>query len=93
MNRRVSAAGKPASGARPTRGRVRAALLALIGVLFLVSIPWYRPTDSPPRLVLGLPDWVLVAIVCYVFIALLNAVAWLLTDVPDPEPDDPGREP
>jgi hypothetical protein len=40
-----------------------------------------------------LPDWVLVAIVCYVFIALLNAIAWLLTDVPDPEPDDPGREP
>ena len=89
----MSAAREPTSAARRQSGRVRAGLLALIGVLYVVSIPWYRPTGAPPRLVLGLPDWVLVAIVCYVAIALLNAVAWMLTDVPDPEPDESEREP
>ena len=32
---------------------------------------------------LGLPDWVAVALVCYAAAAVCNALAWLLTDVPD----------
>jgi hypothetical protein len=54
-----------------------------VGLLFVVSIPWYRaPAESPP-LLWGLPDWVAVALACYVGVAVLNAVAWALTEVPD----------
>ncbi len=67
---------------------LRRVLLALIGVLYVVSIPWYRQAESEPRLWLGLPDWVTVALGCYLLAAILNAVAWLVTDVPDPPPDE-----
>ncbi len=30
-----------------------------------------------------MPDWVTVAVACYVAVAVLNAFAWLLTDVPE----------
>ncbi len=77
-----------AGGSRPSNGgvraRVRAVLLVTIVALFAVSIPWYREAGDLPETVLGLPDWVAVALGCYVAIALLNCVAWLLTDVPDP---------
>ena len=45
--------------------------------------------------VLGLPDWVAVAIGCYAAVAVLNSIAWLLTDVPERLPDDiaPSAEP
>jgi hypothetical protein len=32
---------------------------------------------------LGIPDWVAVALVCYAAAAVLNALAWLLTDLRD----------
>jgi hypothetical protein len=67
---------------------LRRVLLALIGVLYVVSIPWYRQAESEPRLWLGLPDWVTVALGCYLLAAILNAVAWLVTEVPDPPPDE-----
>lgn len=65
------------------RGRIRRGLLALIALLYAISIPWYRETGAEPEIWLGLPDWVAVAIGCYVGVALLNSLAWLLTDVPD----------
>ena len=68
------------------RRRLRRILLALIGVLYAVSIPWYREADDTPAIWLGLPDWVAVAVLCYVAVAFCNALAWLLTDVPD-EPE------
>ncbi len=67
---------------RPARG-VQHAVNAL---LYAASIPWYRPTDASVTLIFGLPDWVAVAIGCYVGVALLNAAAWLLTDVRDETP-------
>ena len=72
------------------RRRVRAALLAAIGGLYLLSVPWYRESGSLPERWLGLPDWVAVAVLCYVAIALLNAVAWSLTVVPDVPDNAPG---
>jgi hypothetical protein len=54
----------------------------------VISIPWYRPTGEPVAIWWGLPDWVTVAIGCYAAVAVLNAVAWLLTDVADPAPHD-----
>ena len=58
-------------------------LLATIALLYVISIPWYRTPGEAPERWLGLPDWVAVALLCYVAVALLNAGAWLLTDVPD----------
>ncbi len=67
---------------------LRRLLLLAIGVLYVLSIPWYREAGSVPSLVLGLPDWVVVALGCYVLAAVLNAAAWLLADVPDAPPDE-----
>ena len=88
---------RAASGSNSQQGiamrrLVRRILLALIAVLYLVSIPWYRPTGSPVEILLGLPDWVTVALACYVAIAVLNSLAWLLTEVPDGTPPGPGPE-
>ena len=67
----------------PVARRVRAALLALIVALYVVSIPWYRSGGEKASVWLGLPDWVAVALLCYAAVAVLNSIAWLLTDVPD----------
>ncbi len=69
------------------RRRIRRALLVAIGLLYIVSIPWYRTSGAQPELWLGLPDWGAVAVLCYGAAALLNAAAWLLADVSD---DDGG---
>ena len=69
------------------RGRLRAGLLVAIGILYAVSIPWYRTTGAEPAWILGLPDWVSVALGCYLGVALLNALAWLLTEIPEGEPE------
>lgn len=55
-------------------------------MLYVVSIPWYRRGGDAPALWLGLPDWVAVAVGCYLAVAVLNAAAWLLAEVPDAEP-------
>jgi hypothetical protein len=70
--------------------RLRRVLIAIIALLYLLSIPWYREAGEAPAIWLGLPDWVAVALGCYLGAALLNAVAWLLTEVPD---RDPGSDP
>ncbi len=67
----------------------RGVLLGLIAVLYVISIPWYRTPGAPSGFLLGLPDWVAVALLCYVGAAILNAAAWLVTEVRDDEPEDP----
>ncbi|MFK7897434.1 MAG: hypothetical protein AB8G23_16465 [Myxococcota bacterium] len=69
------------------RRRLRWACLALIALLYIVSVPWYRDADEPLTVWLGLPNWVAVALLCYVAVAFLNGIAWLATDVPDDMPD------
>jgi hypothetical protein len=71
------------------RQSLRRALLVGVGLLYLLSIPWYRSPDAQPQLWLGLPDWVAVALCCYLAAAVLNAWAWLLTEIDD---DDPPRK-
>jgi len=72
------------------RASVRRWLLVAIGLLYALSIPWYRRGGEAPDLVFGVPDWVAVATACYVAVAVLNALAWQLTDIPeDPERDPP----
>ena len=68
--------------------RVRAGLLGTIAILYVVSIPWYRSAGEVPSLVWGLPDWVVVALGCYVAVAVLNAIAWLMTEIPERGEDD-----
>lgn len=68
------------------RRRLRRVLLGVVGALYVLSIPWYRQPGAQPTLVLGLPDWVAVALACYVAAAVLNAAAWLLAEVPDAPP-------
>jgi len=69
------------------RRLARSGILLAIGVLFILSVPWYRETGAPVEIVWGLPDWVAVALACYVGVAILNAVAWLIVEVPDESPD------
>lgn len=69
-----------------TRRAVRRACLIGVVLLFALSIPWYRETGAAPRLWLGLPDWVTVALGCYALAAVLNFVAWRHT-----EPEAPGE--
>lgn len=69
--------------------RARPVLLAVIGLLYGISIPWYRTSGEAPGLILGLPDWVAVALGCYVAAAVLNALAWLVTEVRDDDPQPP----
>jgi hypothetical protein len=59
-------------------------LLVLVAGLYVLSIPWYRESGASVSRVFGLPDWVAVALGCYVAVAILNSIAWLLTDVEDP---------
>jgi len=73
-----------------SRSRWRAFALVAIVALYILSVPWYRAPDASPPLLFGLPDWVAVAIACYFGAAILNAVAWSLTTVPDAVED---REP
>ena len=72
----------------PWKRRVRTGLLGAIAVLYVVSIPWYRTAGEVPSLVWGLPDWVAVALGCYAAVAVLNAIAWLLAEIPERDEDD-----
>jgi hypothetical protein len=63
--------------------RLRGVLLAVIAALYVASIPWYRSAGESASVWLGLPDWVAVALLCYAAVAVLNSIAWLITDVPD----------
>ena len=62
---------------------LRRLCLLVIGLLYVASVPWYRNAGETPSVWLGLPDWVAVAVLCYVGVAIVNSVAWLNTDVPD----------
>jgi hypothetical protein len=68
---------------RSARAWGRLVSLLAIAVLYTVSVPWYRATGDPLRIWLGLPDWVAVAFLCYVGVAVLNGLAWACTDVTD----------
>ncbi len=41
---------------------------------------------------LGLPDWVTLAVLCYVGVAIFNSLAWLSTEVPEVEPEAAGDD-
>jgi len=95
-SRRWAEGGARQEPGRAWRRRVRRLLLAMIALLYIVSVPWYRSAVETPRIILGLPDWVAVALACYVAAAFLNAGAWLLTELhdrPEGAGEGPGEEP
>jgi len=75
------------------RRRLHRVCLAVIVLLYILSVPWYRESNEPLTIWLGMPDWVTVAVLCYVGVAIVNAAAWGLTDIPDiPDiPDESGH--
>lgn len=74
--------------------RIRNLCLSVIALLYVGSVPWYREAGEAPGMWLGLPDWVAVSVLCYVAVAILNAVAWLSTEIPDQIVEPPaGIEP
>ena len=42
-------------------------------LLFGASVPWYLPTDSAPKVWLGLPHWVIISLMATIAIALFTA--------------------
>ena len=71
------------AGVARKRSRIRLFLLGLVFLLFVFSVPWYRGDPEGLSLVLGLPNWVAVALGCYGVAAILNSLAWLWTDIDD----------
>lgn len=66
----------------------RSVLLTLLYLVLLVlAIPWYWPADET-RLILGLPIWVLTAILVGFVTACLTA--WILLQQPWPDVEDQG---
>ena len=65
----------PQTSPSVARGRLRALLLAAIALLYVLSVPWYRPLEAAPPMWLGLPSWVTTAVLCYFAAAVLNAIA------------------
>ncbi|MEO2168599.1 MAG: hypothetical protein ABGY42_10855 [bacterium] len=74
------------------RARLRRFLFVCIAALYVISVPWYRSSSAPVEIVLGLPDWVTVAIGCYILVACLNSAAWLLQETPQDAPQKVAAE-
>ena len=68
------------------RARLPRVLFFCIACLYILSVPWYRSADSSVEIIFGLPDWVAYAVCCYVGVAILNSIAWMLQD---PEVESP----
>ena len=85
-NSRMKAKGESETRAQGRGPGLRGVLLALVAVLFCLSVPWYRSDDQPLRLLFGVPDWVAVAVICYVLVAVLNSLAWMRTGIDDDAP-------
>jgi len=76
----------PSSKGQAGKSRLRTGFLVCIGILYCISVPWYRSDSQELELFLGLPDWVAVAVICYGLVAILNSLAWVQTSVEDDAP-------
>ncbi|WP_062262881.1 hypothetical protein [Endozoicomonas arenosclerae] len=66
---------------------LRTALQLLMLFLLILSVPWYRTPGTEPVIYLGMPDWVLIALTCYVVVIFINLLLWLSRE--DPQELDP----
>ena len=60
---------------------------AIIGLLFVLSVPWYLPSETPVALWVGLPYWVVISLSISFAIAIFTAwvVARYWSDAEDEE--------
>ena len=58
---------------RPLEPRSRPWIWIVYVLLFGASVPWYLPPGSPPRIWLGLPHWVVIALAAYLAVAVFTA--------------------
>ncbi len=58
-----------------------------IAMLLAIGLPWYREPDAEPAIWWGLPDWLVVAALCFFGIAALNAFAWWNAEWDDDTPE------
>ncbi|WP_252178241.1 hypothetical protein [Endozoicomonas sp. 4G] len=65
---------------------LRTALQLLMFSLLILSVPWYRTPGATPKIYLGMPDWVVLALSCYILVIFINLLLWVSRDDP-PEPD------
>ncbi|MGI9283463.1 MAG: hypothetical protein ACR2PX_28095 [Endozoicomonas sp.] len=66
---------------------LRTALQLLMLLLLIISVPWYRTPGSDPNIYLGMPDWVILALTCYVLVIFINLLLWLTKqDQQEPNP-------
>jgi hypothetical protein len=63
-------------------------LFAAMAVLGAAAFPWYRQPGAVPDVWFGLPDWVVVAGLCFLGVACLNAAAWWRADWTDESRND-----
>lgn len=68
-------------------GARRALPFVGIAVLLLIALPWYREPGRPPTYWAGLPDWLVIAALCFVGIAALNAWTWWNASWDDEPPE------
>lgn len=57
----------------PLEPRSHIWIWAVYVLLFAVSVPWYLPPCSPPRLWFGLPHWVVISLLAYLAVAVFTA--------------------
>ncbi|WP_157674211.1 hypothetical protein [Endozoicomonas ascidiicola] len=59
--------------------KIRKILLLLLPILLIISVPWYRDTDAntDASQQSGMPDWALIAILCYLALSIISASIWL----------------
>ncbi len=74
-------------GQRGRRGRRAWPPFLGMAVLLVLALPWYREPGSEPATWVGLPDWLIVAGLCFLGIAALNAWAWWGADWDDDTPE------
>jgi hypothetical protein len=74
------------------RRLIHVSCMIVIALLYVVSVPWYRDVEQPLEIWFGLPDWVAVALLCYVGVAIVNGIAWSVVEVSDEVIDEVSSE-
>tara|TARA_B100000029_G_C16916558_1_gene719768 strand:+ start:151 stop:366 length:216 start_codon:yes stop_codon:yes gene_type:complete len=68
---------------------IRRGALIGIGLLFIMAIPWFWDPNEKPEIIFGLPDWAAWSLLCFIGVAVLNAISWTFTDLDGDAGDGP----
>ncbi len=56
---------------------IKNSFIFLMLILLIMSVPWYRSDEQMSNTLFGFPEWVMVAIACYLAVTLINIGIWL----------------